>query len=159
MVVQWRFKDGDAVISADEKKLGKVIALWPQWTAPIHLVVAQGVLFRHHAYIPTSAVTTGDGRHVYVDATKAEIGHRGRDRAPLSPAAGSGGTVATTATNPACGTSIERSEAAAQGQYQGVRYDVCSRACQQRFEAESAHDLPAGPMAEPVASPPEAQHP
>jgi YHS domain-containing protein len=157
-VVQWRFKDGDEVMSADEKRLGKVIALWPHRTAPTHLVVAQGVLRRHHVYIPTSAVTTYDGRHVYVDATKAEISQRGWGRAPLPPAAG-GGPAATMATDPVCGMPVERSEASAQGQHQGVLYYFCSRACKQRFEAEPARYLQANPVAEVVASPSEAQHP
>ncbi len=44
---QWRFREGDHVISAGEKTLGKVISFLPDMTMLSHLVVQGGMLFHH----------------------------------------------------------------------------------------------------------------
>lgn len=40
---QWRFREGDRVISADEKTPGKVVAVAPDSAHPTHLVVRGGL--------------------------------------------------------------------------------------------------------------------
>ena len=72
-VMQWRFKQGDQVCSADDHKLGKVVALEPDATKPTHLVVEKGLLIKHDYRVPTSAVCNYEGGTVYLDLTKDEV--------------------------------------------------------------------------------------
>lgn len=54
-VVQWRVKDGDEVMSADEQQLGKLSVRWPLRIAPTGLAVAQSVRCRHDVASPLEA--------------------------------------------------------------------------------------------------------
>jgi len=72
-VQQWRFKEGDQVISADDHKLGKVIALVPDMLAPTHLVVEKGLLIKHDVQVPVSAVSNYAGGTIYLNATKDQV--------------------------------------------------------------------------------------
>ena len=82
---QWRFKEGDVVFAADETKLGKVVAFYPDMTQPTHLVVEKGVLFPTDYFVPLDAVTNYDGEHIYLGVTKDEAAARGWDRQPVGP--------------------------------------------------------------------------
>jgi hypothetical protein len=81
-VNQWRFKQGDEVCSADDHKLGKVVRLLPDTTAPTHLVVERGVLFKHDYRIPVDRVTNYNGRTIYLDVIKSFVDRAGWDVSP-----------------------------------------------------------------------------
>ena len=146
-IEQWRFKEGDEVISADDHKLGKVVGFWPDASDPTHLVVEKGLLFHHDYYVPISAVTNYDGTHVYLDATKEDVLRRGWEQAPVHRDTAATGTMVL---DPVCGMPVEPSEAPAQSQYQGQVYYFCSRACKQAFDADPGRYA----MADDVARPP-----
>lgn len=133
---QWRFKEGDEVLSADEKKLGKVIAFFPDMTNPSHLVVQGGLLFHHDYWVPVSAITNYDGQHIYVNATKDDAGKRGWDRRPAANPSMTAGVAPGMVIDPVCGMPVNPSEAPAQSRYQGTTYYFCSRECKQRFDAQ-----------------------
>lgn len=74
---QWRFKEGDEVFSADDHKIGKLVALLPDMVSPTHLVVEKGFLFKHEYTLPISHVTNYTGSSIYLDLTKAAAEHAG----------------------------------------------------------------------------------
>ena len=67
---QWRFQVGDEVCSADDHKLGKVVAVQPDAMRPVYLVVEKGLLRKHELTVPVSAVCNYDDGTIYVDLTK-----------------------------------------------------------------------------------------
>ncbi|HEY8447482.1 MAG TPA: YHS domain-containing protein [Thermomicrobiales bacterium] len=135
-VAQWRFKEDDEVLSADEKKLGHVVAFFPDMTNPTHLVVQGGFLFHRDYWVPVSAVTNYDGRRIYVDATKDEAASRGWDRRPVIQEASAPATMEGMVVDPVCGMPVNPSEAPAQSRYQDRIYYFCSRECKQMFDAQ-----------------------
>jgi len=69
-VQQWRFKEGDEVVSADDHKLGKVVRFEPDMLDPTHLVVEKGLIFKHDYRIPVSAVANYQGDTIFLSLTK-----------------------------------------------------------------------------------------
>ncbi len=69
-IQQWRFQVGDEVCSADDHKLGKVVAVKPDAVRPTHLVVEKGLLRKHDLTVPVSAVCNYDNGTIYIDLTK-----------------------------------------------------------------------------------------
>lgn len=149
---QWRFREGDDVIRAGEKKLGKVIAFFPDMTMPSHLVVHGGMLFHQEFWVPVSAMSNYDGQHIDVNVTKDEASNRGWDRRPDVRKETAMGVTAGMVVDPVCGMPVNPSEAPAQSRYQGKTYSFCSRECKQMFDAQPERYVTASqamPPAEP----------
>jgi uncharacterized protein (TIGR02271 family) len=90
---QWHIPAGTEVRSADDAKLGKVIA-----TQPDYLVVEKGFFFPTDYYVPSSAISTYDGDRVYLSVTKDAALATDWDRQPADwGAATSGGDFETAA--------------------------------------------------------------
>ena len=70
-VAQWRFRVGDQVMSADDRKLGKIARLQPDATKPTHLVVERGRLVHQDMRIPVEAVSNYERGTVYLTLTEA----------------------------------------------------------------------------------------
>jgi hypothetical protein len=87
-IAQWRFKEGDQVVSADDHKLGKVVAFYPDMVNPTHFVVEKGLIFHHDYYVPISSVSNYEGNTIYVDVRKDAVLNQGWDMIPSGPAAG-----------------------------------------------------------------------
>jgi hypothetical protein len=87
-VSQWRFREGDQVVSADDHKLGKVVAFYPDMTSPTHLVVEKGLIFHHDYYVPVSAVSNYADRTIYLDVPKDTVLNQGWDAIPASASLG-----------------------------------------------------------------------
>lgn len=60
-VKQWRFNEGDQIISSVEHKLGKVVGFVPDMLELTQFVVVRGLLFKHDYHVPVSAVTNDAG--------------------------------------------------------------------------------------------------
>ena len=78
---QWTVREGTDVISADDQKVGKVVAV-----QPTYLVVEKGFFFPTDYYIPTSAVANYDGDKAYLSVTKDEALNQGWDSMPQEDA-------------------------------------------------------------------------
>ena len=69
-VAQWRFKVGDQVVSADDRKLGKIARILPDSTKPTHLVVERGRLVHHDMRVPVDAISNYERGTVYLTLTE-----------------------------------------------------------------------------------------
>ena len=78
---QWTVREGTDVFSADDQKVGKVVAV-----QPTYLVVEKGFFFPTDYYIPTSAVANYDGDKAYLSVTKDEALNQGWDSMPQEDA-------------------------------------------------------------------------
>ena len=74
---QWTFREGDEVFAGDGDKLGKVVAVQPDY-----LVVKQGFFFPTDYYVPTGAVTNYEDGEIHLGVTKDEALTQGWDAAP-----------------------------------------------------------------------------
>ncbi len=83
-VAQWRFKEGDQVVSGDDHKLGKVVSFDPGMLEPTHIVVKKGLLFKHDYRIRVSAVANYEGETIYLSLTKDAALNAGWDMTPPS---------------------------------------------------------------------------
>jgi len=86
---QWNIPEGTEIRSVDDEKLGKAVAVQPDY-----IVVEKGFFFPTDYYIPTTAVTNYDGDKAYLGLTKDEVLHQGWDREPTAYAAYSDATAA-----------------------------------------------------------------
>jgi hypothetical protein len=68
---QWRFRVGDQVVSADDHKMGKIVRILPDTTAPVQILVEKGRLFHHDYRIPVDAIANYEGGIVYINLTEA----------------------------------------------------------------------------------------
>jgi hypothetical protein len=93
---QWRFREGDEVVGADDAKLGKVVAVLPDAARPAHLRVEKGVLFHTEYYVPVAAVAHYDGGKVYLSVTKDDALHQAWDAVPAAAMEASGEPPAAT---------------------------------------------------------------
>jgi hypothetical protein len=87
-VEQWRFKEGDQVVSSDDHRLGRVVAFYPDMINPTHLVVEKGLIFHHDYYVPVGAVSHYEGKTIYLDEPKEAVVNQGWDMVPTVPPAG-----------------------------------------------------------------------
>ena len=94
-IQQWRFKEGDQVVSADDHKLGRVVAFYPDMIHPTHLVVEKGLIFHHDYYVPVSAVSNYEGNTIYLDEPKEAVVNQGWDMVPTIPTPGDQATERT----------------------------------------------------------------
>ena len=90
---QWRFREGDEVLASDGDKLGKVVAVQPDY-----VVVEKGFFFPTDYYIPTSAVTNYEDGRIYLNVAKEAALTQGWDVEPTGTAYAATGTAATTGT-------------------------------------------------------------
>jgi len=72
---RWNFREGAEVRSADDEKLGKVVAVEGDY-----LVVEKGFFFPTDYYIPSSAIASADDDTVYLSVRKDEALTRGWDQ-------------------------------------------------------------------------------
>ncbi len=83
---QWRFLEGNEVITADGERMGIVLRFLPEDPGagkPEYLVIEEGFLSPTDYYVPVSAVATyGDGQ-VSLRLTKEDILRQGWDTFPL----------------------------------------------------------------------------
>ena len=79
----WRFKEGDEVVGADDHKMGKVIAFYPDMFQPTHLVVQRGLLFHTDIFVPISVVNHYDGSTIFVSTTTGDAMAKGWDQQPV----------------------------------------------------------------------------
>ena len=70
---QWRFQTGDAVRSADDVDLGKVVAVEPDAGPPAILVVEKRLLAKRTLTVPVSAVCNYEGGIIYLDVPKEAL--------------------------------------------------------------------------------------
>jgi hypothetical protein len=68
---------GDTVMSADEHKLGKVVACDARY-----LTVEHGVLNKGDYYVPMEVVNTRTDNTIYVNVTKDQVTNAGWDAPP-----------------------------------------------------------------------------
>ena len=112
---QWSIREGTDVFSADDHKVGKVVAV-----RPTYLVVEKGFLFRTDYQVPTGAVATYDGNRVYLSVTKNEALNQGWDTMPdEGVAATATATAATYDTGTAAtdtASAVERTTADLEGE-------------------------------------------
>ena len=74
---QLQCRAGDEVMSADDHKLGKIVAADPHF-----LTVEHGLLSKSRYFVPMSAVNAcGDGK-VYLNVSKDDATHAGWDTPP-----------------------------------------------------------------------------
>lgn len=112
---QWNIRQGTEVRSADDEKLGKVIAIQGQY-----LVVEKGFFFPTDYYVPTSAISSADDDTVYLSVRKDDVLNSGWDQAA---AADTGiGYTDTTAVN--TGIGYAGTTAAAGSDYTATGEDV-----------------------------------
>lgn len=76
---QWQLREGTEVVGADGDKVGKVIAVHPDY-----VVVEKGFFFPTDYFIPTSAIANYDGDKAYLAVTKDEALNSGWDMQPDS---------------------------------------------------------------------------
>jgi hypothetical protein len=95
-IQQWRFKEGDQVVSSDDHKLGRVVAFYPDMIRPTHLVVEKGLIFHHDYYVPVSAVSNYEGNTIYLDEPKEAVVNQGWDMVPTIPVSGDQAAEQTT---------------------------------------------------------------
>jgi uncharacterized protein (TIGR02271 family) len=74
---RWAIREGTDVFSADDHKVGEVVAV-----QPTYLVVEKGFFFPTDYYVPTSAVATYDGDTAYLNVTKDAALTQGWDAMP-----------------------------------------------------------------------------
>ncbi len=77
-VEQWNFRQGDEVFGGDGGKVGKIVAVRPNF-----LVVEKGFFFPTDYYVPTSAVSTYESNKIYLTVTKDEALNQGWDKEPV----------------------------------------------------------------------------
>jgi hypothetical protein len=70
---QWRFKVGDQVVSADDKKMGKIVRILPDSTKPTHLIVEKGRLMHQDFRVPVQAITNYERGTVYLNMTEEAV--------------------------------------------------------------------------------------
>ena len=81
-----RCQVGDAVVTADDHKLGKVAAYDPRY-----LTVEHGLLRKGEYYVPMSAVNACENHQVFLKVTKDEVTAQGWDTPPLMSTEADGG--------------------------------------------------------------------
>jgi hypothetical protein len=81
---QWRFTIGDRVVTTDDHTLGTVRGFYPAAATPTHLIVEQGRLVHHDAYVPISAVANYAEGTIYLGVAKDEGAARGWEAGPWS---------------------------------------------------------------------------
>ncbi len=74
---QWSFQEGDEVYGSDGDKVGKIVAVQPNY-----VVVEKGFFFPTDYYIPTSAVATYDDGKAYLTVAKDAALNQGWDTEP-----------------------------------------------------------------------------
>ena len=85
---QWRFLEGDEVLTADEESLGLVLGFIPEDPAdgtPDYLIVEKGIIAPHDLYMPVDAVASYEGGRVVLEVTQDKVSGKGWDRHPLAP--------------------------------------------------------------------------
>lgn len=75
---QFQFREGSTVYGADGDKVGKIIAVGPQY-----VVVEKGFFFPSDYYIPTNAIASVDGDDVYLNVTKDDALNSGWNQQPV----------------------------------------------------------------------------
>jgi uncharacterized protein (TIGR02271 family) len=75
--MQGNFREGDEVYGADDQKVGKIMAVQPNY-----IVVEKGFFFPTDYYIPTTAVASYDKGKIYLNVTKDAALNQGWDTEP-----------------------------------------------------------------------------
>jgi uncharacterized protein (TIGR02271 family) len=76
---QYGIQDGATVYGADGEKVGKIIAVGPQY-----VVVEKGFFFPSDYYIPASAIASADADNVYLTVTKDQALNSGWEQEPVA---------------------------------------------------------------------------
>jgi len=100
---QWNIPEGTEIRSADDAKLGKVVAIGADY-----IVVEKGMLFPTDYYIPAGAVTNYDGEKAYLSLAKDEVLHQGWDRRPAGYTTETAAYADATTREPTVGTQSVR---------------------------------------------------